>query len=92
METATGKLGFEKIEAFFASHSQIKFIDVATPDLNGIWRGKRHPARNLEKILNGGIRFPLTAITADLWGDENHGTGLAAAVLLARRSALKRGE
>ena len=52
------------------SESELKWISelgknppiiAASCDLNGIWRGKRVPIASLEKVLDEGIRIPLSA-------------------------------
>ncbi len=45
-------------------------IRVALCDLNGVARGKRIPASQVDKALNGGIRLPLTASMVDIWGRD----------------------
>lgn len=48
----------------------IRNIRVATPDLNGQARGKRIPARFAGKVDQGGLRFPLSALNLDIWGED----------------------
>ena len=61
------------------SESELKWISelgknppiiAASCDLNGIRRGKRVPIANLEKILDEGIRIPLSASCLDIWGSD----------------------
>ena len=61
------------------SESELKWISelgknppiiAASCDLNGIWRGKRVPLANLEKVLDEGIRIPLSASCLDIWGSD----------------------
>ena len=61
------------------SKSELKWISelgknppiiAASCDLNGIWRGKRVPLANLEKVLYEGIRIPLSASCLDIWGSD----------------------
>ncbi|MFL2790792.1 MAG: glutamine synthetase family protein [Paracoccaceae bacterium] len=45
-------------------------IIAATCDLNGIWRGKRIPVTEVEKVLKSGIRLPISASCVDVWGTD----------------------
>ena len=45
-------------------------IMAATCDLNGIWRGKRVPVTQVEKVLSEGIRIPISASCVDVWGAD----------------------
>ena len=42
----------------------------AVCDLNGVLRGKRIPASQLEKALNGSMRMPLSIVGVDIWGED----------------------
>lgn len=79
MSSPSGSPSTEKLERFFADNPQIEFIDVACADMGGVWRGKRLQRHDLKKLIGGGVKFPLTVITCDLWGEENLATGLARA-------------
>ena len=45
-------------------------IIAAACDLNGIWRGKRIPPNHFQKVLDQGIRIPLSASCVDVWGSD----------------------
>ena len=45
-------------------------IRAAMCDLNGVWRGKLMPAAQLEKVLDGGMRMPLSVPTIDIFGED----------------------
>ena len=49
-------------------------IRVALCDLNGVARGKRLPGDQLDKVLQGKIRLPLSATTVDIWGRDIEGS------------------
>ena len=49
-------------------------ILVAVCDLNGVARGKRLPASQGPKVLNGDIRMPLSLPTVDIWGRDIDGS------------------
>lgn len=52
------------------NNPQVRTIRVAAADLNGQARGKRLPARNAEKAVNGGLRFPFSVLNLDIWGED----------------------
>jgi len=53
-----------------APASQFKALHVASCDLNGLPRGKRYPGAALSKVQEGAVRFPLSVMNLDLWGDD----------------------
>ncbi|ARO13902.1 glutamate--putrescine ligase [Ketogulonicigenium robustum] len=48
----------------------IKSIRTAAVDLNGQARGKRTPTRFARRIEEAGIRFPISALNLDIWGED----------------------
>ncbi|WGW03395.1 glutamine synthetase family protein [Tropicibacter oceani] len=48
----------------------VRTIRVAACDLNGVARGKRIPSRYAEKAVEGGTRFPMSALNLDIWGED----------------------
>ncbi|WP_136442812.1 glutamine synthetase family protein [Pacificoceanicola onchidii] len=48
----------------------VRTIRVAACDLNGVPRGKRIPARFADKAVEGGTRFPMSALNLDIWGED----------------------
>ena len=50
--------------------STIESLRVAVCDLNGTLRGKRIPASQLNKALDGKVRMPLSVIGVDIWGED----------------------
>ncbi|WP_425098860.1 glutamine synthetase family protein [Tropicibacter sp. S64] len=48
----------------------VRTIRVAACDLNGVPRGKRIPARFADKAVQGGTRFPMSALNLDIWGED----------------------
>lgn len=48
----------------------IESIQAVVCDLNGILRGKRVPVSQLDKVLGGGIRMPLSILGVDIWGED----------------------
>ncbi|WP_275287297.1 glutamine synthetase family protein [Halomonas elongata] len=56
-------------------------IDVLCIDMNGIPRGKWVPAAQLDKVLAGQVRLPLSTQSLDIWGDDNDAlTGLSQSI------------
>ncbi len=52
------------------AHPDVKTIRVAAADLNGQARGKRIPARFVEKVVTEGTRFPFSVLNLDIWGED----------------------
>lgn len=50
--------------------SALHTFRVAACDLNGQMRGKRVPPSYAEKLDNGAVRMPLSALNVDLWGAD----------------------
>jgi len=48
----------------------IRTIRTATADLNGVARGKRIPSAFAHKLSEDGVRFPLSALNLDIWGED----------------------
>lgn len=49
---------------------EVRSIRCGASDLNGIARGKRVPVRFIDKILSDGMRFPLSVMNLDVWGED----------------------
>lgn len=49
---------------------EVRSIRCGAADLNGIARGKRVPVRFIDKILTDGMRFPLSVMNLDVWGED----------------------
>lgn len=49
---------------------QVRTIRAAACDLNGVPRGKRMPIPSARKLLSEGTRFPLSALSLDIWGED----------------------
>ncbi|PTM96198.1 glutamine synthetase family protein [Mycoplana dimorpha] len=48
----------------------VESIQAVVCDLNGILRGKRVPVGQAKKVLEGGIRMPLSIVGVDVWGED----------------------
>ena len=51
-------------------HPEIKSIYACVCDLNGTMRGKRMPVSQVDKVVEGGMRMPLSLINVDVWGED----------------------
>lgn len=60
----------EDAVSWLEEHEEIASIQAAVCDLNGILRGKRIPAHQAKKVLDGSIRMPLSIVGVDVWGED----------------------
>ena len=58
------------IDEWLADNPSMENVRAFTFDLNGIMRGKRLPITQLQKIIDGGIRIPLSSANLDIWGRD----------------------
>ena len=68
-------LGFD-VKEWLAENAEIETIFACICDLNGVMRGKRIPADQLDKIINGSLRMPLSLLGMDIWGEDIEGNEL----------------
>ena len=59
-----------KLNDWLAEHPEVENVLAAVCDLNGTLRGKRVPVDQLKKVLDGGLRMPLSASGVDIWGED----------------------
>ncbi|WP_138465710.1 glutamine synthetase family protein [Poseidonocella sp. HB161398] len=52
------------------------FLLAAHCDLNGVLRGKRLPAAQARKLVDKGMRMPMSSIGVDIWGTDVAGSPL----------------
>ncbi|QRM53554.1 glutamine synthetase family protein [Sinorhizobium sp. BG8] len=55
---------------WLANAESVESIQAVVCDLNGILRGKRVPVAQAKKVLEGGIRMPLSIVGVDVWGED----------------------
>ena len=55
---------------WIAKHPTVKTVQAGAYDLNGQLRGKRMPIQNLEKVLGGKLRMPVSLAVVDVWGND----------------------
>lgn len=65
-----------EVEDWLAENPEIETIFACICDLNGVMRGKRVPADQLDKIINGSLRMPLSLLGMDVWGEDIEGNEL----------------
>ena len=58
------------IDQWLKDNPDIENVRAFTFDLNGIMRGKRLPITQLQKVIVGGIRIPLSSANLDIWGRD----------------------
>ncbi|WP_434291220.1 glutamine synthetase family protein [Celeribacter sp. SCSIO 80788] len=63
-------------ELWLKDHPEIQTALAAICDLNGMLRGKRIPIDQIDKLLEGGLRMPLSALGVDVWGEDIEGSDL----------------
>ncbi len=52
------------------TNPSVRNIRVAVADLNGQARGKRIPVRFASAVSENGVRFPLSVLNLDMWGED----------------------
>jgi glutamine synthetase len=55
---------------FLRAHPDIATVEALLPDCNGVMRGKWLPRHKLEKIFEGDLKLPKTALSLDIWGRD----------------------
>jgi glutamine synthetase len=58
------------VTRFLKANPGIETLEVVLTDLNGIYRGKWLPPAAAEKVLEGKLKIPLTAVSPDIWGRD----------------------
>mgnify|MGYP001158691210 FL=1 len=58
------------LSEFFKSNSEIQNINIVLTDLNGIFRGKKIPISQIDKIEKGNFRMPFSVLNLDIWGND----------------------
>ena len=59
-----------KLSNFFEGYPEIKNVNVVLTDLNGVFRGKKIPISQINKIENGNFRMPISVMNLDIWGND----------------------
>jgi glutamine synthetase len=58
------------MQSWLYEHPEIRNIRCGAADLNGQARGKRVPVRFAAKLEEDGMRFPLSVLNLDIWGED----------------------
>ncbi|MEM9968857.1 MAG: glutamine synthetase family protein [Pseudomonadota bacterium] len=58
------------MKTWLQENPDVRSIRIACPDLNGQPRGKRLPAKYADKAIAGEMRFPLSVLNLDIWGED----------------------
>lgn len=59
-----------EVDRFLRVHPEITMVEALLPDSNGVLRGKWLPRNKLAKIYKGELKFPMTALSLDIWGRD----------------------
>jgi glutamine synthetase len=60
----------DSANAWRKANPNVKTIQAGAYDLNGQLRGKRMPVANLEKVMAGKLRMPVSLAVVDVWGND----------------------
>lgn len=66
----------DNLNNWLLEHPEIETVFACVCDLNGTMRGKRLPVEQAAKILDGGLRMPLSISSLDVWGEDIEGNEL----------------
>ncbi len=66
----------DEARAFLANEPMIETVDLLISDLNGILRAKRLPVSSLDKAFTEGMRFPVSVLGMDIFGEDVLDNGL----------------
>ncbi|WP_281855970.1 glutamine synthetase family protein [Litoreibacter halocynthiae] len=64
------------VDKWLSDRPEIQTIFACVCDLNGTLRGKRVPADQAVKVVEGGVRMPLSVASLDVWGEDIEGSKL----------------
>lgn len=66
----------DEARAFLADQPMIEAVDLLIADLNGLLRGKRVPVASIDKVFSDGMRFPVSTLGMDVFGEDVLDNGL----------------
>ncbi|SPF81660.1 glutamine synthetase family protein [Pseudoprimorskyibacter insulae] len=64
------------VAAGFDADNEVETVFACICDLNGVMRGKRLPIEQLDKVVEGKLRMPLSLLSMDIWGEDIEGNDL----------------
>jgi glutamine synthetase len=59
-----------------APEQEPRRVEAFVVDLNGVCRGKWLLGDGVDRALSGGLRFPLSTVATDIFGEDVAGSGL----------------
>jgi len=59
-----------EVDRFLRAHPEIRMIEALLPDSNGVLRGKWLPRNKLVNVYRGELKFPVTALSLDIFGRD----------------------
>ncbi|MGH1373132.1 MAG: glutamine synthetase family protein [Cellvibrionaceae bacterium] len=63
-------LSQRELERFLEQHPDIQTVEVLLTDLNGVLRGKWLPIDNIQRLVDGNFKMPLSSVAPDVWGRD----------------------
>jgi len=66
-----------EIQEFRRRHPDVAAVDILLPDLCGVFRGKRVPMDELEKVYTDGVALPGCTFAVDITGETIEETGMS---------------
>jgi len=69
-------VSLDDLNSWLLERPEIETVFACVCDLNGTMRGKRLPVEQAMKILDGGLRMPLSILSLDVWGEDIEGNEL----------------
>ncbi|MFD0859832.1 glutamine synthetase family protein [Roseovarius aquimarinus] len=60
----------QDVKAWLEARPEMDSIFACVCDLNGAMRGKRVPVDHVDKVVEGGLRMPLSIVGMDIWGED----------------------
>ena len=60
----------ERLQTFLEQHPDIELFEVILPDIAGGLRGKWVTRDKIHKVMEGGLKLPLSAQAFDVWGRD----------------------
>jgi len=64
------------MESWTGNHPDVDSFTTLSCDLNGIFRGKRIPRWQADKVTSGGVKLALSTMGLDIWGEDAVASGM----------------
>jgi glutamine synthetase len=65
----TSKKSSKELQRLMQAYPDTKLLELLQPDMNGIFRGKRLPADEFEKLFEGGVNYCASSVVMDAKGE-----------------------